>query len=353
MRHNMLPISEARFKGSRDTIIGRDGHVNAGSNREVLGRLVEIAEMLKAGEIVDEAASEIASPVKKAQNAQTLRDAMHNPQEWAELGAAIALDVDQRTEREGFMRTVLAEGHVEEGSVPRIRVKQRNVTAIMSRGIAQIWPQYVRDNYIAANEFICAATPRVELIDLHQGGSDILEDKYYQALEAIFVQEDRTLVKMLRQADNMYNDVTYYSGSFSQVIFEAMKRKIDGWGIPINAAIMAMDVMGDINAGTNFSSWFDPITKWEIIRTGRLGNLFGTTLLTDAFREPNLRVLDDGEVMVLGAPEYLGGYTDRGPVQSVAVDEFEKFVPARGWSMWEIISMVVANGKAVSRGKRS
>jgi hypothetical protein len=351
MRH-MLPVTEARFKGSRDTIVGHDGHVNAGSKKEAIQRLVEIANMITAGEIYDETAG-VVTPAKKAENAATLTSAMHNPKEWAELGAAIALDIDQRTEREGFMRTVLSEGTVEEGSVPRIRVKQRNVTAIMSRGVAQIWPQYVRDNFIAANEFYCVATPRVELIELHQGGGDILEDKYFQALEAIFVQEDRTLVKMLRNADNLYNDVTYFSGSFSQVIFESMKRKVDGWGIPINAAIMAMDVMGDINAGTNFSSWFDPITKWEVIRTGRLGNLFGTTLLTDAFREPGLRVLDDGEVFVLGAPEYLGGYTDRGPVQSVAVDEFEKFVPARGWSMYEIIAMVVANGKAVARAKRS
>jgi hypothetical protein len=122
--------------------------------------------------------------------------------------------------------------------------------------------------------------------------------------------------------------------------------------MPLSNMIISLDLLNDLATGSGFGTWFDPISKWEINRTGRIGIVLGMEMMTDGFRETSLRVLDDGEFMVLAAPDYLGGYTDRGPVESRAVDEFDKFVPARGWSMWEMIGMGVANGKAVARGKR-
>lgn len=251
------------------------------------------------------------------------------------------------------MRTILNRGDIVEGAIPRIRVKERYVTSIVSRGIAQVYPQYVRDRYVLAEEFYVTATPRVEIIELHQGSGDILEERYFQGLEQIFVGEDRTLLKMLRAADGIYNDITYFSGTFSQTTLQSVKQKVDSWRIPATTTLIAIDLLSDVNAGTNFSTWFDPISKWEIVKTGRIGNLLGMSLVTDGYREPNLRVLDDGEFIITGSPEFIGGYTDRGPVNSIPVDEMDKSIPARGWTMREVISMTVANAKAVARGKRS
>lgn len=353
MRISANPVTDARFRKSSERIVGLNGEINAGDKKELTQRLLEIASMIEGGEVITDEGAVTSRKELASERASVLREAFHDEVAWAELGSAIAYDVDTRLEREGFMRTLLARGEVAEGSIPRIRVKERFVTAIVSRGVAQVYPQYNRDRYINAEEFYITATPRVELIELHQGAGDVLEEKYFQGLEAIFVGEDRTLTKQLRAADGIYNDLTYFSGAWSQSVLQSVKQKVDEWHIPATSCLVAIDLLSDVNAGTNFSTWFDPISKWEIVKTGRIGNLLGMSLITDGYREPNLKVLDTGEFIITGSPEFLGGYTDRGPVNSVSIDEFEKHIPARGWSMNEIISMTVANAKAVARGKRS
>lgn len=348
-----LPATEARFRKSSERIVGNNGEINAGSKKELLNRLVEIASMVEGGDVITDEGSVVSKAEVAAERAQILNEAYHDDKAWAELGSAIAYDIDTRLEREGFMRSVLMRGEVNEGSIARIRVKERYVTAIVSRGVAQVYPQYNRDRYIIAEEFYVTSTPRVEVIELHQGSGDILEEKYFQGLEAIFVGEDRTLTKQLRAADGIYNDLTYFNGVWSQTTLQAVKQKVEEWHIPATTCLVAIDLLSDVNAGTNFSTWFDPISKWEIVKTGRIGSVLGLSLITDGYREPNLKVLDAGEFIICGSPEYIGGYTDRGPVNSMPLDEFEKHVPAKGWSMHEVISMTVGNAKAIARGKRS
>lgn len=357
MRMNSLPVSQARRGDHGSLLIGQNGEINATDKNDLARTIVEIANRINSGELaaVEDPENVITSRAEVArENRQVLKEAFNdrNSSAWAELGAAISSDVRVRIEREGFMRTVLAEGDLQDGSIPRIRVRQKNVTAIASRGVAQVYPQYVRETFVPADEFYVTSQPRVEEKDLVQSSGDLLDDKYFEGLEAMLVAEDRTLVKMFRAADGINNDLTNFSGSFTPSVFGAVKRSVDGWRIPVANAIIAMDLLTDITTGTTFGTWFDPISKWEIIRTGRLGNLLGVNLMTDGFRDPELRVLNDGEFFLLGTPEYLGGYTERYPVQSRPVDEFERFVPARGWSMWELISMVVANSRAVARGQR-
>jgi len=347
------PVLESRFRGSNDMIVGRNGEINAGSKQELMNRLIEIAGMIQDGEVFDDDGRRHDRSALRAERASAIREAIHDSKEWAELGSAIAADIDVRLEREGFMRTVFFRGDVQEGSVPRVRIKERHVTAVRSRGVGMIYPQYVRDTYLFAEEFYVTATPRVELIEIHQGNSDVLEEKYFQGLEQIFVQEDKHVTGMMRTADGIYNDVTYFNGTWSQTNLVAVKENVDRWRIPATTCIAAIDLINDAIGGSNFSQWFDPVTKWEIIKTGRIGNLLGMSIITDGYRDRNLQVLERGEFFVCGSPEFLGAYTDRGPVNATPIDEYEKFVPARGWSLNEVISATLGNAKAVARGKRN
>jgi len=352
---NLLPVSQARFNNSNERILSADGNINAGTNAELVNRMLEIAARIKVGELSPALESEQLSAREiAAERATVIRDAYHDRtgSSWAELGAAISNDISLRLEREGFMRSVLDRGTVEDGSIPRIRIREKNVRAVISRGPVQVYPQYVRDSYQNLDEFYVTAQPRIEEIDLVRGSGDLLEDKYFEGLEAIWAKEDQTLLKMLRSVDGVYNPITYFSGALTPSVVQTVKYNVERWRIPLSNMIISLDLLNDLATGSGFGTWFDPISKWEINRTGRIGRVLGMEMMTDGFREPSLRVLDDGEFMVLGTPEYLGGYTDRGPVESRAVDEFDKFVPARGWSMWEILGMAVANGKAVARGKR-
>lgn len=348
---NLIPATEARGRGSREALIGRNGEINASSRTDLMQKLVEIAGMIQEGEIATDAQLNAAETA--AARRETINEAFHEPTRWAELGAAIALDINSRLEREGFMRTILARADLQENSgLPRIRVREKNVMAVISRGPVQVYPRYIRDKYITAEEFYISSLPRVEEIELRQGSGDILEEKYFEGLEAILVKEDQTVVKMLRDTDGLYNPVTYFSGNFTPSLLNTAKQNIERWRLPVSGIILAYDLINDLVAGSDYSTWFDPISKWEIVQTGRIGRLLGMEILTDGYREPTLKVLDPGEALILTTPEYLGGYTDRGPVQSRPVDEFDKLIPARGWNMMEILSMVVASAKGVSRIKR-
>ena len=350
-------VADGTIFGSNNKILDNHGNINANSKVELAATIIEIANAVKRGELmVDEPESQESAKNRleiASENRAALREAYYDQGgKWAELGAAITMDISQRVEREGFMRSILEPGELLDGSIPRIRVKQRNVTAVATKGLAQVYPQYIRESFIPADEFYITAQPRIEEKDLVQSNGDLLDDKYFEGLESILVTEDRVVVDMLRLAGGLSNDIVNFSGTFTPAIYATVKQQIDGWRIPAGNVLIAMDLMTDIMTGATYSTWFDPISKWEIIKTGRLGTLLGLTLITDGFRDPELRVLNDGEFFILGTPEYLGGYTERGPVQSRPVDEFDKFVPSRGWSMYELISIVVANSRAVARGQK-
>lgn len=343
---------EANHRGSREKMFGNNGELNANDRVEALRRLSELASMIGAGEVaglndngdIRETAAERRAAVEEAYHS--------TDGSWNELGASLAGEINTRVEREGFMRTLLARYEVAQGSVPRIKVRTPNVRAVMTRGVTQIWPQFVRDKYINTDEFYISANPRVEEIELAQGSSDILEDKFFEGLEAILVKEDAILKAMMDATAGSYNDVIYFAGQFTPAVLSALKSNIERWRLPAVNMVFDVSLLNDILVGTDFSTYFDPITKYELISTGRIGRLFGTDMITDGYREPSLQVLDKGEIYMTSTPEMTGGYTDRGPVNSRPVDMGDQIVPARGWAMTEIVSILLANGRAVSKAKR-
>lgn len=346
---NKTHILEARFRGSNERIVGQNGEINAGSTKEVLQKLLEIASMVKDGEIAS--GDEMNAQETAAEQREAIREAYYDDAQWAELGSAIGAEINTRVEREGLMRTLFDNYEVAMGAVPRYRVREPNVRAVLSRGPVQVYPQFVRDKYITADEWYVVSQPRVEEIDLNQGSSNLLEDKYFEGMEAILVQEDKTVIKLFDATVGIANDVTYFS-TLSPSIIQLVKHNVERWRLPAAAMLLSIDLMNDIIAGNDFSTFFNPVTNYELVMTGRIGNLFGMQILTDGFREPTLQVMDQGSMYVVTSPNMLGGYTDRGPVNARPVDMHDMFVPARGWSLWEIISMTLANAKGVAKAQR-
>jgi hypothetical protein len=341
--------TEANWSGgSREKIVGRNGDINAGSKRELMDRQLELARLIAAGDVFTD-----HSGVETQEGAAVnLEEAYADNDAWAELGTAMADELTERMQREGFMRSVFNRGEVAEGSTVRIRMRTPNVTAIMSRGVGNIYPQYVRDKFLTPDEFTIMSNPRVEELDIHQGSGNILEDKFYEAQEQIMVVEDRVMLNQLRMADGIYNSPIYFVGNFTPVIMRAMIQNISEWALPTQPMLISQDIMSDFLVGNEFSSWYDPISKYEIVTTGRLGTVLGQTLMTDGFREEGLRVIDRGEVFVMTTPQFLGTYTDRGPVQSEPQNGYADGVPAKGWFMKEHVSITLANAKGVVRAKR-
>ena len=350
VRKNATPALHARFRGSNERIVGDNGEITAGSKKELMARLVEIANMVQSGDLTLNDNVEVASDGRTKD--EVLRDGWENPSEWAEIGAAISGEITTRVEREGFMRQVLARYEIGANSIPRIRVHVPNVRAIASRGVTQIWPQFVRDRYMTAEEFHIVANPRVEKLEIYQGSPSILEDKFFEGLEAIMVTEDIVLKKQADLAVALYNDPVYYAGETTPLVIAQVMQKVSANRLPIGSIIVGTNVLLDFLVGSAFSNYMDPVSRYEIIQTGRIGQWYGADVITDGFREPTLAVLDPGEFYVFAQPKYVGGYTDRGPVESTPQDMTGMHVPARGWTLEETVSITVANAKAVAKGKK-
>lgn len=344
---------DTSFKGSKEKMFGNNGELNANDKVEALRKLAELASMINTGEVAGLGDNDSDRRETAAERRAAVETAYRSDDSsWAELGASLAGEINTRVEREGFMRTLLARYEVAQGSIPRIRVRTPNVRAVLTRGPTQIWPQFVRDKYVNTDEFYVSAHPMVEEIDLAQGSSDILEDKFFEGLEAILVKEDATLKAMMDATAGSYNEIVYFAGQFTPAVLSALKSNIERWRLPAMNMLFDVSLLNDILVGTDFSTYFDPITKYELISTGRIGRLFGTEMITDGYREPSLQVLDRGEIYITSTPEMTGGYTDRGPVNSRPHDMNDQIVPARGWAMNEMISMLLANGRAIAKAKR-
>lgn len=345
-----LHITEASYRNSKEKIVGQSGDINAGSVKEVMAKLLELSQMIAAGEVFTDV-SHVETP-DQASASQVLAAAYNDPEQWAELGSDLAAEIQERLMRDGFMRSVFERGEAQEGSVPRVRVRTPNVRAVVARGVGAIHPQYVRERYITVDEFTVGANLRVMDLDMHQGSGDILEDKFYEAQEQILVKEDRVVVGLMRAATGIYNAPTYFSGAFTPTVLQGLRQAITDWRLPATTFLFANDILSDLMVGNDFSAWFDPITKYEIVQTGRIGNLMGLQLITDGYREENLQVLNSGETFMLTQSNHLGAYTDRGPVRSEPVSQYADGIAARGWALSEHISAVLANAKGVATASR-
>lgn len=354
MKHFSFPLHarEANRLGSTSKLVGNNGEINAFDKKDMLRAIQEMASAISNGELyTEEAAEEVSAADRRAALIKAYNGDLKK--EWAELGSGLAAELNERMEREGFMRALLTRADVSEGAIPRIRVRTPDVRAVVARGATMVVPQMVRGKYISADEFTISANPRVLELDTHQGSQDLLEEKFYEAQEQIMVTEDRLVRQLMDSAVNVLNPITYFSGSLSPAALQNLRYMVNRWQLPATNLLFAMDLLNDFIAGNSFSTWFDPISKYEIIRTGRIGTLLGMNLITDGLREPNLRVLEDGEMYVTATPDYCGAYTDRGPVASEPRDSYDDGVAARGWYMREHISAVWANARSVSKAKRN
>jgi hypothetical protein len=209
----------------------------------------------------------------------------------------------------------------------------------------------VRQMYIYPPEFYLIAHITIEDKEIEQASGDLLDDKYQDGLEQILVQEDNVWLRLARAAAPASNDLFFFN-TFTPTVFSEMRTQVARWGIPVTTAVIAFDLWNDIIADSEFSSWFDPVSKHEIVLEGSLGSILGVQLITDAFRYETLRVLSPGEVFFLGAPQTLGGVTQRKELATESINKYNQGKPERGWFMEQIEGMAITNSRALTRGQR-
>ncbi len=345
------PVTDQfKLPGQDSPMMNGKGEMNASSVTDMLKQIGNVMSAYTQGDIVNKPAQD---PERVAERSRILAEALDDKsgKQMQMLGEALAAEIIDTTSREGFSRRFLQYREIGQGEVNVVKVREHNVTAWIATSSANVQPTIIRGRKMIPPEFNCESYILIDLKEIATTPGDLLEDKYEEGLEAVMVQEDRLWKQMADGACSIRNTPQYFT-TFTPQVFTRLRTQVARWGIPVPTCAIAYDIWDDIIANAEFGSLFDPVTKWELIQEGYLGNIIGCTMVTDAFRQPNLRVLNDGETYTIGAPINHGVLTVRGSILVEPINTFNQGKSAKGWFINQIMSMVIGNSISIARGNR-
>lgn len=340
-----------------ERFIGNNGEINASSKADLMSQQRRLAEVASMGHnvVTENQLAEAQKANARLQRMQATAAMFQEPvrgERHMAIGAAMGEELYITQQREGIMRGVLQRQEVENGRVPKVVVRQRNVTVSTATGPTQTELQVVRDNWFYPVEFHFTARPYIEQLEINRNSEDVLEDKYFEAMQGFMVAEDKLFRYQCLQSVGQANPFQNQVGLMNPVALGTFRNRIESWGLTPTQWLIASDIWTDIVGDTGFQSMFDPVAKHEIVLTGKLGTILGMDVKSDAFRHPEWQVLSQGEQYIFGPADTLGTYTDRGGIQVDPIDAAITSVPGRGWNMFSTQSMTIANFRAVVCGKR-
>jgi hypothetical protein len=336
---------------SNEPLFNQHGVLNASSKKDAIQQLASALAVLASKDDADDQTKQIQHE-KSAKRKATLTAAWadNSGQQLAMLGGILAAQIEETTDRQGFCRQLLLPSELPMGDYPEVTVKFKYVTAYIMASASQVVPVEIRERRFLINEFDINARLLIDNREIARSRTDLLEEKYEEGLEAIMVQEDRYWKQLAtRAAASRYNVQT--STTFTPQFFARMRDLIDREGLPVVTCIMASTLMQDIITSADFQNVFDPVTQREILETGEIGSLYNTKIYSDQVRQPEFRVMEDGEFFLVSAPINHGVIMTR-PLQSTPTDHALLGEAKKGWFMNQQTSMCVVSNKSVVKGQR-
>ena len=350
---NKLHATEYSRPGSREKLVGHDGHLNANNRQEALDAIRTLLTAMSAGEVMSREESTLIEASLTTEQSRNAVIAAYQDKEqgraWQTIGQSIGNELYETANREGLMRRALMRADVVQGSIPRIPFAYKTSFAWEASSAAQIQPTLVRNKYLLPPEFYIESHLWIEEREIFQSPGDILEEKLMEGQEAIMTREDVVMKRLLDAQVGQSNPSLVIVGGFTPQNLGLMRSQMLAFNLPTTLLFFASNVLNAITTNTTFGTFFDPVTQYEVVQTGYIGRILGIQLVTDAYRVPQQKVLNQGDIYLLTSPEFLGAYTDRGPVTANEVNASSAGhgVPARGWHIWEMLSMTVANSRGV------
>lgn len=349
----MVAASEYRFGGATtgERALGKGGEINASSKRELISRQMAFISAASNGQLAADGV--FASAEQGAKLSKELVAAAFNDHEAHRvLGERMADSLYITANRQGFMRKYLTKITVEQGSIPRFPLRNKNVTAVYSTSPTKIQSQITRDKWFTPPELQVVTRPFIPMNELNQSAGDVLQEKYVEATEAIMVGEDRLWYNQVNQIVGVDNPLSIISGQLTPYTFAQVMTNVTRWGLKAPHVLIATDIYQDIIGNSDFFNAIDPVARHELLLTGELGVMYGCTITSDAYRHPEHKVLNQGEFFVIADALNHGAYSDRGGLQSQPIDISIEKVPGRGWVMFESLAVSVANSRSVAKGLR-
>ena len=345
--------SDVRLGGSNERWVDNKGEINASSKVDALNRIDEFLKYVQSGKhvVTEEKATEAAELAKT--HRKMVEMAFTDSEAHEQLGKTLASELYVSASKEGFARNLLKREEVQQGTFPVITLAMKNVLASVAVSPTRVETRIIRDNRYFPQEFYISTRLFVEYKDIYQYPNNILERKYLEGLEGTMVAEDKTWKLMANKTIGVSNHLTNIVGSTTPTTLANLRIQVSRWGIPVTTWLIADNIWSDIIGNTGFQSLLEPVSKHELVMTGKLATMLGMDIITDAYRHPQHKVLNEGEMYVIGDTEMHGAYTDRGGVESLPLDGAHENIPGRGWMLTETLSMIIANSRSVAMALRT
>ena len=345
---NGAPIEDLRFGKGRELALSHStGEFNASDKKDLANQISNLMLAMASGQIVQQTEPEV-----KVSRREVLQEALQSPENWQALGANIAQQVYEQADREGFLRKVSVGNTLRQGEMQRVPMPPHDTMAVIATSAAGVGYQQIRARQFMPAEFEIIANVRVAALDLEQVNGDLLEFAYNDALQSIMVAEDRLWKKAADATVGTMNPLEYIAGELTTKNLGKLRQAVSQWNLPASTAIIANDFWSDIIGSNDFATFLDPITKYDLALNGQLGTLVGMNLVTDAFRQPNQKVLNPGEIYVVADPQNHAAYSTRGGIRSEPVSGAYEGTTSKGWLLSEMFSFVLANPRSVAKGQR-
>ena len=201
-------------------------------------------------------------------------------------------------------------------------------------------------------EFDIIANPFIESKELARTPGDLLNETYVNALAAIMVVEDQTWKSGADGVMGYHNDTLNIAHNLLPINLAETAANVWDSGIAPQTCLFASDFWSDIISLEAWATLLQGEAQQEVITTGRIGQVYGMEMVSDFFRHPQHKVLERGELYIVGAPNTHGQYTDRNGVTALEQDASHVGTPGRGWHLSELISLIIVNDRSVAKLNR-
>lgn len=343
--------TELRFDGSSERAVGANGELNASSKKDLIAQQLKLIAAASDDSVVTE--SQMAQRQELArQHKELVQAAFSDPQAHRVIGEKMAENLYMTSNRKGFSRRFLNRIELKQGDIPRFPVRLKNVQAFWYTSPTRMETDIVLDKWLMPPEFQIGTRVFIPQNEINQSNSDVLDEKYIEALEAIMVTEDRLWINAVRAAQGIDNNQTAIAGTLTPIALMNVRQQVARWGLKVPYLLMASDLYVDIVGDNTFIQAIEPVARHELIMTGELAILYGMTIISEAYRHPEHKVLNPGEFVVVSDPLTHGAYSDRGGVDSQPIDTTVEHVLGRGWVLAESFSLALANARSVAIGLR-
>ncbi len=343
--------TDFRFQPGESRAVGGNGEINASSKKDLVTRSLALMQA-SANREVQTAEEFNARAAIRATNQQLVQAAFDDPVAHRVLGERMTEQLYMTANRKGYARRLLNRIELKQGDIPRFPVRKKNVTAMLATGPVAINTRIALDKWLMPPELTIGTRVFVPQTEINQSNSDVLEEKYVEALEATMVAEDRLHYNLCFQTINIDNPLVTIASTLSPLTFMNVRQQVQKWGMKPMYCVMASDLFVDIVGDSSFIQAIEPVARHELVMTGELGVLYGMTLISEDYRHPEHKVLSQGQFIIYSDPAFHGAYSDRGGIDSQPIDTLNERVVGRGWLVTEAMAMAVANTRSVAFGQR-